>query len=100
MSIWNGLPGEPTEVYTLDGHYAGRVVEAWPEAYAGDADLARTVGKAGKGYFRLAGTDGADLYIPFDALADFTEERIRLTVTRKALGKQGWGQRPATLPTP
>lgn len=95
---WNGVPGLPTEVYSIDGHLVGTVTEAWPEDYASTSRLARALNQTGSGYFRLGGFKNQDLYVPLNAVADYAEERLRLKVTRKQLGQQGWEERPAGLP--
>jgi hypothetical protein len=86
------------EVYSLDAHLLGTVAEAWPSEYSGSPTLARMVGKTGQGYFRLTGNKGGDLYVPIEALADFTEERLRIKYTRAQIRKQGWDKRPEDLP--
>lgn len=93
------IPNQHTDVYTIDGHLVGSVAEAWPAEYASSRSLARMLGQAGSGYFRLAGFKGGDLYVPFEAMSDYTEERIRLNVTRKQLGARGWDKRPAEIRT-
>ena len=92
------IPNQDTEVYTIDGHLVGSVAEAWPTEYASSRTLARMLGEAGSGYFRLTGFKGGDLYVPFEAISDYSAERIRLNLTRKQLGAQGWDKRPAELP--
>jgi hypothetical protein len=98
MVYWNAVPGRTLEVYSLDGHLVGTVADAWPESYTGSSRLARTIGEPGTGYFQLTGFKGGDLYIAFEAIADFSDERIRLKLTRKQLGRQGWHERPSHLP--
>ena len=95
---WNAVPNRTLEVYSLDGHLVGTAADAWPEEYTGTARLAQTIGETGEGYFQLTGFKGGDLYVPFSAMADFSDERIRLKVTRKQLGKQGWHERPVHQP--
>ena len=98
MSKWIGIPGQDLAVFTLDGHRVGSVAEAWPEEYTSDPELARLLREAGSGYFRLTGFGDADLYVPFTAIADFSDERVRLKLTRKQLAAQGWDRPPAELP--
>lgn len=101
MIDWTAILGMETEVLSLDAQHVGAVSGAWPEDYAGGGGLARAVGKEGSGYFRLSGFKGArgrDLYVPFDAIADFTNSRIRLKLTRRQLAGQKWDRRPANLP--
>ncbi len=97
MMYWNAVPNRTQEVYTIDGHLVGTVADAWPESYTSSRRLARTIGEEGEGYFQLTGFKSGDLYVPFSAVADFSDERIRLNVTRKQLGQQGWDERPARL---
>jgi hypothetical protein len=101
MIDWTAILGMETEVLSLDAQHVGAVSGAWPEDYAGGGGLARSIGKEGSGYFRLSGFKGArgrDLYVPFTAIADFTDGRIRLKLTRKQLAGQQWDRRPAGLP--
>ena len=98
MSTWIGIPGQDLAVFTLDGHRVGSVAEAWPEEYTSDPQLARLLRETGSGYFRLTGFGDADLYVPFTAIADFSDERVRLKLTRKQLAGQGWDRPPAELP--
>jgi hypothetical protein len=37
--------------------------------------------------------------VPIEALADFTEERLRIKYTRAQIRKQGWDKRPEDLPS-
>ena len=97
MMYWNAEPNRTQEVYSIDGHQVGTVADVWPESYTSTRRLARTIGEEGEGYFQLTGFKGGDLYVPFSAVADFSDERIRLNVTRKQLGRQGWDERPAHL---
>ncbi len=92
------VPKQATEVYSLDGHLIGKVAEAWPTDYASSRTLARVAKEAGMGYFRLTGFKGGDLYVPLDAMADYTDERARIRYTRNQIAKKGWNQRPADLP--
>ena len=104
MSAFNWVPEQEADVYTIDGHLVGRVVEAWPAEYAGSRTLARTVGKLGAGFFRMTGfkkgwrAQPIDLYVPLDAMSDYADGRIRLRFTKNQLAKQGFDQRPAGLP--
>ena len=95
---WNAVPGRTLEVYSIDGHLVGTDADAWPETHTSTRRLARTIGEPGEGYFQLTGFKGGDLYVPFSALADFSDERIRLNLTRKQLAAQGWHEPPAHLP--
>jgi hypothetical protein len=99
MPLIPWVVNENTAVYSLDAHLLGTVAEAWPSEYSGSPTLARTVGKTGQGYFRLASAKGSDLYVPIEALADFTEERLRIRYTRAQIRKQGWDKRPDDLPS-
>ncbi len=92
---FNWVPNQDTAVYTMDGHLVGQVAEAWPSEYTSSKALANAVGEQGTGYFRMTGFKGGDLFIPTSAMADYTDERIRLKVTKGALGKQGWNTRPS-----
>lgn len=101
MSI-SGTGNQPgpqqTTVYSIDGHLIGRVTEGWANEYASSRSLASTLHETGVGYFRLTGTKGGDLFVPLSALSDYTDERLRLRLTRAQIGKQGWDKRPAGLP--
>ena len=94
-----GFPFGPqqTDVYSMDGHLVGQVAEAWPAEYASSRTLASAIGQQGMGYFRMTGFKGGDLYVPISAMADYTDERVRLKVTKKLIAGQGWEQRPAGL---
>lgn len=89
---------EDTDVYSVDGHLIGKVGEGWASEYASSKTLARSVKEAGVGYFRLTGFKGGDLYVPLDALSDYSDERVKLRFTKNQIAKRGWGQRPAELP--
>lgn len=93
------VPGQKLDVYSVDGHLVGRVAEAWPAEYTSSRTLARLLGETGTGYFRMTGFKDADLYVPLDAVSDFSKERVRLNITRKQLAKQGWDKRPDELRT-
>jgi hypothetical protein len=95
---FNWVPDQSTDVYSLDGHLIGQVAEAWPSEYASSRTLARAAKETGMGYFRLTGFKGGDLFVPLDALADYTDERLRIRFTKNQIAKQGWNQRPAELP--
>jgi hypothetical protein len=95
---FNWVPDQSTDVYSVDGHLIGKVAEAWPSEYASSRTLARAAKETGMGYFRLTGFKGGDLFVPFDALADYTDERLRIRFTKNQIAKQGWNQRPAELP--
>ena len=92
------VPDQDTEVYSLDGHLIGKVAEAWPSEYASSRTLARVAKETGMGYFRLTGFKGGDLFVPINELADYTDERVRIRLTKKQIAKKGWDQRPADLP--
>jgi len=94
---FNWVPNQETQVYTMDGHLIGQVADAWPAEYASSGPLAKAIGQQGMGYFRLTGVKGGDLFVPTSAMADYTDERIRLKVTKATIGKQGWDRRPAGL---
>jgi hypothetical protein len=81
------IPPEQARVYTLDGHAIGSTVEAWVH----DPTSAQRLRPTSR--LRLTRT-GTDLYIPFSAIADYTEEAIRLSVTLKQLVAKGWDRRP------
>ncbi len=98
MAVFNWVPGQQMDVYAIDGHLVGSVAEAWPAEHTSSRTLARALGETGEGYFRMTVPKGADLYVPFEALADFSKERVRINMTRKQLLKQGWDRRPAELP--
>lgn len=97
MSSLAWSPGHRTEVYTIDGHLVGTVTEGWPAEYTSSRTLARMLDETGRGYFLLSRPKGADLYVPLEAVSDFTRDRIRLRLTRKQLGAQGWDKRPTRL---
>src|SRR3954454_12162087 len=92
------VPNQETEVYSLDGHLLGTVAEAWPAEYASSRTLATLTKQTGMGYFRLAVAKGDDLYVPIAELSDYTDERVRIRLTKGQIAKQGWNQRPAGLP--
>jgi hypothetical protein len=94
---FNWVPTNDTDVYSLDGHLVGKVAEGWPAEYASTRELASAIGEQGVGYFRMTGFKGGDLYVPTSAMADYTDERVRLRVTKGQIGKQGWDRRPAGL---
>ncbi len=98
MAVFNWVPGQRLDVYTIDGHLVGQVAEAWPSEYTSSRTLARALGETGEGYFRMTAAKGPDLYVPFEAMSDFAASRLRLNLTRKQLLKQGWDRRPAELP--
>ncbi len=94
----NWVPLQQTVVYSVDGHLIGRVAEGWPSEYASSRAVARAVDETGMGYFRMTGFKGGDLYVPFNAMSDYTDERIKLRFTKNQIAKKGWGERPAELP--
>ncbi len=106
MSVFNWVPEQEADVYTIDGHLVGRLAEAWPDQYAGSRTLARSIGQLGVGYFRMTGfkkgwrAQPIDLYVPLDAMSDYADGRIRLRFTKNQLARQGYDQRPAGLPAP
>lgn len=90
-------PFEDTEVYSVDGHLIGRVVDAQAAQYASSRTLARLVGETGSGYFEMAplGMRGVGaLYVPLDAMSDYTGKRVRLRFTRNQVRKMGWDRPP------
>ena len=93
------IPDQHTDVYSVDGHLLGTVTEAWPAEHASSPSLARATKQTGLGYFRLSGFKGGDLYVPLDMLSDYADERLKIKLTKNQIAKQGWGQRPADLPT-
>lgn len=98
----NFIPNENTEVYSIDGHLIGRVVDAYAAQYGSSRSLARLVGETGAGYFVMEpiGMKGVGaLYVPMDAMSDYTDERIRLRFTKKRLKGLGW-DKPPTDETP
>src|SRR5690349_12177226 len=94
---FNWVPNQETAVYSMDGHLVGQVADAWPAEYASSKPLAGAIGQQGMGYFRMTGFKGGDLFIPTSAMADYTDERIRLKVTKGAIARQGWDRRPSGL---
>ena len=94
---FNWVPDQETAVYTIDGHLIGTVAEGWPAEYTSNKDLASTIGQQGMGYFRVAGYTGGDLFVPTSAMADYSNTRLRLKVTKAVIGKQGWERRPTGL---
>lgn len=94
----NWIPQQNTVVYSVDGHLIGKVAEAWADEYASSRTLANATDKTGVGYFRMTGFKGGDLYVPMNAMSDYTDERIKLRYTRSQIAKQGWHDRPALLP--
>lgn len=95
----NWVPNQSnTEVYSVDGHLLGIIAEAWPAEYASSRTLASATKQAGAGYFRLSAAKGSDLYVPIAMLSDYTDERVRIRLTKNQIAKQGWDQRPAGLP--
>ncbi len=95
---FNWIPNQDTAVYSVDGHLVGKVAEGWPAEYTSSRALADTIGQRGMGYFRMTGFKGGDLFVPLDALSDYTDERVRIRFTKAQIGKQGWDKRPADLP--
>jgi hypothetical protein len=95
---FNWVPNQDTDVYSVDGHLIGKVAEGWADDYASSPTLAQSVRQTGSGYFRMTGFKGGDLYVPLDALADYTDERVRIRFTKNQIAKQGWDKRPAGLP--
>lgn len=95
MSSWNGHPDSLTEVITLDGHLVGHVGDTWPEAYAGNRGARGGLGKVGMGYFLLERPNASNLYVPFQAMSDYTGGRIRLKYARKQLDRLGWTNPPS-----
>lgn len=89
---------QETDVYSVDGHLIGKVAEGWASEYASSSSLAGTTKQIGTGYFRMTGFKGGDLFVPLDALSDYTDERVRIRYTKNQIGKQGWDKRPADLP--
>jgi hypothetical protein len=87
-----------TDVYSIDGHLIGTVAEGWASEYASSRTLAGTTHQTGVGYFRVTRPKGDDLFVPMSALADYTDERLRVRFTKAQIGKQGWNKRPADLP--
>ncbi len=94
---FNWVPNQDTDVYSLDGHLVGQVAEGWPDEYASSKDLAGAIGQQGMGYFRMTGFKGGDLFVPVSSLADYSDERVRLRVTKAQIAKQGWDRRPSGL---
>lgn len=97
MATLNFIPHDDTEVYSIDGHLIGKVLDAHAAQYTSSRSLARLVGEVGSAYFQMEplGLRGVDtLYVPLDAMSDYTDERVRLRFTRKQIGKLGWDQPP------
>ena len=89
---------QETDVYSVDGHLIGKVAEGWASEYASSRTLAGTTHQTGVGYFRMVGLKGGDLFVPLSALSDYTDERVRIRLTKTQISKQGWDKRPADLP--
>ena len=87
-----------TEVYSADGHLIGTVAEGWASEYASSRTLAGTTHQTGVGYFRMTSPKGSEIFVPLSALSDYTDERVRIRLTKAQIGKQGWDKRPADLP--
>ena len=93
----NFVPNADTEVYSIDGHLIGLVVDAHAAEYSSSRSLGRLVGETGAGYFVMEpiGMKGVGaLYVPMDAMSDYTDERIRLRFPKKQLKAQGWDKPP------
>ncbi len=86
---------QQTDVYSVDGHLIGKVAEGWASEYASSRTLAGTIHQTGVGYFRLTGLKGGDLFVPLSAVADYTDERLRIRFTKAQITRQGWDKRPA-----
>ncbi len=95
---FNWVPQQSADVYSIDGHLIGKVAEGWASEYASSRSLAGAIKETGIGYFRLTGFKGGDLYVPLDAMSDYTDERVKLRFTKNQIARQGWGERPAALP--
>lgn len=95
---FNWIPDQNTDVYSIDGHLIGKVAEGWASEYASSRSLAGAIKETGMGYFRMTGFKGGDLFVPLNAMSDYTDERLKIRFTKAQIGKQGWDKRPAELP--